>query len=169
MTLSAIDIVGLLVLAYNLLRGLTTGLIRTGVGAIAIVVATYFAWKHQTWGGPIVDVLVPPDASSAFILRPLIVWIGAYVILNAVGVVLRLGVKYTPLILADRILGGIFGFFVGVGILMLPMLFISYFPLLQQIPAIQDALKNSLLATWLTPTLQPLLEISPNVLEGKSP
>ena len=169
MTLSAIDIVGGLVLAYNLLRGLTTGLIRTGIGAIAVLVASYMAWQHQTWGGPIVNFLVPADWSMAFALRPMIVWVGAFVILNAVGVVLRLGVRYTPLILADRILGGIFGLGVGIGILLLPMLFVSYFPLLQQFPAIQDALKASVLASWLSPTLQSLLELSPGFLGGSRP
>ena len=169
MSLSVIDIAGFLVLAYNLLRGLTTGLIRTGVGAIAVLIATYMAWQHQTWGGPIVNALVPADWSMAFALRPMIVWVGAFVILNAVGVVLRLGVRYTPLILADRILGGLFGLLLGVGILLLPMLFVSYFPLLQQIPAIQDALKASMLATWLSPTLQALMELTPGFLGGVKP
>ncbi len=168
MTLSAIDIVGLLVLAYNLLRGLATGLIRTGIGAIAVLVATYMAWQHQTWGGPIVNALVPADWSMAFAVRPLIVWIGAFALINVVGVLLRLGVRYTPLILADRILGGIFGLVVGAGVLLLPMLFISHFPLLQQIPAIQETLKTSVLANWLSPALQFLMERTPELLEGSA-
>jgi uncharacterized membrane protein required for colicin V production len=168
MTLSAIDIVGIIVLAYNLLRGLATGLIRTGIGAIAVVVATYMAWQHQTWGGPVVNFLVPADWSMAFVMRPLIVWTGAFVLINAVGVLLRLGVRYTPLILADRILGGIFGLAVGVGVLLLPMLFIAQFPLLQQIPPIQDALKASTLVNWLSPALQILMDLSPGLTEGSA-
>lgn len=168
MTLSAIDIVGLVILAYNLLRGLATGLIRTGIGAIAILMASYMAWQHQTWGGPVVDALIPAGTAMASVLRPLIVWVGAFVIINAVGVALRLGVRYTPLILADRILGGLFGLVVGAGVLLLPMLFIAHFPLLQQIPAIQDSLKSSMLATWLSPALQFLMERAPE-LNGGSP
>ncbi|MNT61434.1 Colicin V production protein [compost metagenome] len=122
------------------------------------------AWQHQTWGGPVVNFLVPADWSLAFVLRPLIVWVGAFVLINALGFLLRLGVRYTPLILADRILGGLFGLVVGVGVLLLPMLFVSYFPLLQQIPVIQDALKSSMLATWLSPTLQSLMELTPGFL-----
>lgn len=158
MTLSAVDLVGLLVLAYNVLQGLATGLIRTSIGAIAIVIASYMAWQHQAWGGPVVNFLVPADWPMAFILRPMVVWIGAFVLINAVGVVLRLGIRYTPLVLADRILGAVFGLVVGAGVLLLPMLFIAHFPLLQQIPAIQDALKTSVLANWLTPALQFLME-----------
>lgn len=168
MTLSAIDIVGIIVLAYNLLRGLATGLIRTGIGAIAVVLASYMAWQHQTWGGPVVNFLVPADGSMAFVLRPLIVWVGAFVLINAVGVLLRLGVRYTPLILADRILGGVFGLAFGAGLLLLPMLFISQFPLLQQIPPIQDALKSSVLANWLSPVLQVLMDLSPGLTQGSA-
>jgi len=169
MSLSAIDIVGLVILAYNLLRGLATGLIRTGIGAIAVVMATYMAWQHQTWGGPVVNVLVPADWAMASVARPLIVWVGAFVLINALGVALRFGVRYTPLILADRLLGGVFGLVVGAGILLLPMLFVAHFPLLQQIPAIQDGLKTSMLANWLTPALQYLLERSPGLVGGPTP
>lgn len=169
MTLSAIDVVGLLILGYNGLRGLGTGLIRTGIGAIAVLVATYMAWQHQTWGGPLVHAMVPADWPLAFALRPLIVWVTAFVVLNAIGVVVRLGVRYTPLILADRILGGLFGLVVGAGVLILPMLFVAHFPLLQQIPLIQNALRTSMLATWLSPVVQFLLERAPLVLGGTAP
>lgn len=169
MTLSAIDIVGVVILAYNLLRGLATGLIRTGIGAIAVLIASYMAWQHQTWGGPVVNALVPSDWAMASVMRPLIVWVGAFVIINALGVVMRFGVRYTPLILADRILGGLFGLVVGAGVLLLPMLFVAHFPLLQQIPAIQDSLKTSMLATWLSPALQYLMERGPGLVGGSAP
>lgn len=169
MTLSAIDIVGFVILAYNLLRGLATGLIRTGIGAIAVLIASYMAWQHQTWGGPVVDALLPTDMAMASVMRPLIVWVGAFVIINALGVVMRIGVRYTPLILADRILGGVFGLVVGAGVLLLPMLFVAHFPLLQQIPAIQDSLKTSVLATWLSPALQYLMERGPGLVGGPTP
>lgn len=168
MTLSAIDLVGLLVLSYNLLRGLATGLIRTGVGAVAVLAASYMAWQHQTWGGPVVNAVVPTDSSFAFALRPLIVWVGSFVLVNAIGVVMRLGVRYTPLVLIDRILGGLFGLALGAGVLLLPMLFVAHFPLLQQIPAIQQALKDSMFASWLTPAVQFLLERVPSLLGGPS-
>lgn len=166
MTLSAIDIVGLLILAYNLLRGLATGLIRTGIGAIAVLIATYMAWQHQAWGGPVVDALVPADWPMASALRPLLVWIASFLAINILGVLMRLGVRYTPLILADRLLGGAFGLLIGAGVLLLPMLFVAHFPLLQQIPAIQEALKSSMLATWLSPALQFLMERGPELLKG---
>ena len=102
----------------------------------------------------------------AFVLRPLIVWIGAFVLVNALGILLRLGVRFTPLILADRILGGIFGLVIGAGVLLLPLLFVAHFPLLQQIPPIQDMLKSSMLATWLSPALQFLMEHAPGLLRG---
>lgn len=167
MTMGAFDIVGVLILAYNLLRGLATGLIRTGVGAAAVLLATYVAWQQETWGGPLLDALLPAEAAMASVLRPVIVWIAAFLAINAFGFLLRLGVRFTPLILADRILGGIFGLLVGAGVLLLPMLFVAHFPLLQQISPIQDAYKSSWLATWFTPALQFLLEHSPALLEGQ--
>ncbi len=168
MTLSAIDIAGLAILAYNLLRGVATGLIRTGVGAIAVLIASFLAWQHQTVGGPVLDFLLPATWPLTFVLRPMIVWIAAFALVNALGVLLRLGVRYTPLILADRILGGIFGLGLGAGVLLMPMLFVAHFPLLQQFPAIQDALRASVLATWLSPALQFFLERVPELLGGSS-
>ncbi len=161
MTATLLDLFGVLILAYNVLRGLTTGLIRTSVGAIAVVLATFAAFQYQEVAAPLVDPWVPPSFPMAFLLRPLIIWLMAYVGINLVGWALRWAVRVTPLVLADRIGGAVFGFFTGVVVLAIPMILIANFPLLQQIPFIQDALAHSAIAGMLTPVVHLVLGLVP--------
>jgi len=167
LTATLLDFFGVLILAYNVLRGLTTGLIRTSMGAIAVVVATFAAWQYQELAAPLVDPWVPPSFPLAFLLRPMVVWLGAFGAINLVGMLLRWAVRVTPLVLADRIGGAIFGFFTGVVVLVIPMILIANFPLLQQIPFIQDALAHSAIAGMLTPMVHMVLNLVPTLPPGQ--
>lgn len=161
MTATLMDVFGVLILAYNVLRGLTTGLIRTSVGAIAVVLATFSAWQYQELAAPLVDPWVPPSFPMAFLLRPLAVWLIAFAGINVMGLLLRWAVRVTPLVLADRIGGAVFGFVTGVVVLLIPMILVANFPLLQQIPFIQDALAHSAIASLLSPVVHLVLGLVP--------
>jgi uncharacterized membrane protein required for colicin V production len=161
MTASPLDVFGLLILAYNVLRGLTTGLIRTSVGAIAVVIASYCAWQYPALAAPLVDPWLPGSFPLAFLVRPALVWFVAFTGLNLVGIGLRWAVRITPLVIADRVGGALFGLLTGVVLLVVPMVLVANFPLLQQIPAIQQAFARSWLANLLTPLVTLLLHWAP--------
>lgn len=161
LTATLLDLFGVMILAYNVLRGLTTGLIRTSVGAIAVVVATFVAWQYQEAAAPLVDPWVPPSFPLAFLLRPLVIWLLAFGGINLTGLALRWAVRVTPLVLADRIGGAVFGLFTGVVVLVIPMILVASFPLLQQIPLVQDALAHSAIAGLLTPLVHTVLGLVP--------
>lgn len=167
LTATLLDVFGVLILAYNVLRGLTTGLIRTSVGAIAMVLATFAAWQYQEVAGPLVDPWVPPGFPLAFLVRPLVIWLMAFAGINLLGWALRWAVRVTPLVFADRIGGAIFGFCTGVVVLVIPMLLVANFPLLQQIPFIQDVLAHSAIAGLLTPVVHLVLNLVPVLPQGQ--
>lgn len=167
MTATLLDVFGVLILAYNVLRGLTTGLIRTSVGAIAMVLATFAAWQYQEMAAPLVDPWIPPDFPLAFLVRPLVIWLSAFAGVNLAGWALRWAVRVTPLVFADRIGGAIFGLFTGVVVLVIPMLLVANFPLLQQIPVVQDVLSHSALAGLLAPVVQMVLNLVPELPTGQ--
>lgn len=167
MTATLLDVFGVLILAYNVLRGLTTGLIRTSVGAIAVVMATFCAWQYQEAAAPLVDPWVSPGFPLAFLVRPLVVWLAVFVGLNVLGRILRWAVRVTPLVFADRIGGAVFGLVTGVAVLAIPMIVIANFPLLQQIPFVQDVLAHSALAGLLTPVVQQVLNLVPGLPPGQ--
>lgn len=155
------DVLGVLILSYNVLRGLTTGLIRTSIGAIAVVIATYAAWQYQGLVAPYVDPLVPPTWSLGILVRPVTTWVLAFTAVNVVGSLMRLTVRLTPLIHADRIGGALFGLVTGVVVLATPLLLLGHFPLLQQIPQLQEGIAHSLIAGAILPLLSAIQEWAP--------
>lgn len=161
MTATLIDAIGVLILAYNTLRGLSTGLIRTSVGMMAAILASYYAWQYQDLGKHLVDGWIPPTMPLAFLASPLAVWLIVFGVVNLAGILLRFMIRVTPLVMADRLGGALFGLTTGLVILLTPMLLLASFPLLQQIPLIQQTLAHSLLANALTPLVQVLQHLAP--------
>ncbi|HEY9898231.1 MAG TPA: CvpA family protein [Pantanalinema sp.] len=161
------DVFGVLILSYNVLRGLTTGLIRTSVGAIAVVIATYAAWQYQGLVAPFVDSFVPPTWPLAIFARPVLTWAIAFSAVNVIGSLVRLMVRLTPLILADRIGGAVFGLMTGVVVLATPLLLLAHFPLLQQIPQLQEAIAHSHIAGAIMPLIAAVQQWAPVITGGQ--
>ncbi|MBO9540439.1 CvpA family protein [bacterium] len=161
------DVFGVLILSYNVLRGLTTGLIRTSVGAIAVVIATYAAWQHQGLVAPFVDAFVPPTWSLALFARPVLTWVLAFIAVNVFGSLLRLTMRLRPLVVADRIGGAVFGLMTGVVVLATPLVLLAHFPLLQQIPQLQEAIAHSVIAGAIKPLLTAVQEWAPVINGGQ--
>lgn len=161
------DVFGVLILSYNVLRGLTTGLIRTSVGAIAVVIATYAAWQYQGVVTPFVDAVVPPTWHLAVVAKPLLTWALAFTAVNVIGSLMRLTLRLTPLVLADRIGGALFGLMTGVVVLATPLLLLAQFPLLQQIPQLQEAIAHSFVAGAILPLLSAMQQWAPVITGGQ--
>lgn len=155
------DLIGVLILGYNVLRGVSSGLVRTSVGAMAMALASYTAWQHPGAVGFLVDGWLPATWRFAFLVRPFAVWVVVFAALTGLGVALRWLVHVTPLALADRVGGGIFGFLTGLSILVTPLLLVASFPLLQQIAPLQELIGRSLLAQAMGPLVQILMQLAP--------
>lgn len=156
-----LDLFGVIILGFNVLRGLSSGLIRTSLGAMAMVLASFAAWQHPEWAGFLVDRWVPPTWKLALLARPLVIWVAVFVLVNLLGIFMRGLIRVTPLVVADRIGGALFGLCIGLMVLLTPMLLIANFPLLQQIGFLQDLLARSVLAQGLSPLVQLLMHLDP--------
>lgn len=157
--MSWFDLVGFGIMGFNALRGIAAGLPKAATGAIAVLCASYLAWQHRGLGGALVDGWVP--AELGFLARPAVMWAIGFGLVSAAGFGLRWTLKIAPPARWDRIIGGGMGVFSGMAMLTLPLLLVASFPLLQQIPFVQQELSASMLATALTPLVQWLLEWGP--------
>lgn len=159
--MSIFDLVALAIVGYNTLRGLASGLVRTAFGLAALVVGSLLAWKHPEWGRPLVGLVVPPSSLWWGFLQPVVVWAAAFVLVNAVGIGLRMLLDKTPLKAIDRIGGAAFGFAAGTVMVMAPLAMMTQLPLLQQVRPLQAFLRHSVVASALAPVVSALAARGP--------
>lgn len=157
---NVIDLAAVLVLAYNVVRGLSTGLVRSGVNLLGMVLATAAMVHLPPWAAAWADA-VPLPGVLAELVRPTMVWILVFVAVSSAGMALRALLRSGPLVILDRVGGALLGLGVGGVLLVMPLLMLSGLPLLQQVPQIQGALAGSFVATSLTPVVSKLLAPNP--------
>lgn len=147
-----IDLVALAVLAYNLLRGVTSGLIRTLMSFLAVGAGGFLAWwRPDLFQGLLAPLGFPPIATSA--LSPMATWLVVFLAINGTGIALKAVVNHTPLVWVDRAGGALLGLVTGLVIILTPLLVVSSIPLLQHIPAVQAQLEHSWVARVVTPAV----------------
>ncbi|MGE5708111.1 MAG: CvpA family protein [Bacteroidota bacterium] len=151
-----LDGFALLVVGYNVFRGMGSGLIRSLASFLAIALASVLAWQNHAWGDVLVG-MVPLHPVVAELARPFVVWVIAFLPINFMGIVLSRLISFTPLALLDKIGGAALGFLGGMIFVVLPLLLVSAFPLLQQLPPVQAALAHSLVAQALAPLCEGIL------------
>lgn len=161
MEIGWLDGVAVLVVGYNALRGLSSGLVRSLLSLVAIFASSFCAWKYHAWGANLLDAAMPLlprfPASLGELANPAAVWLTVFVPINAAGILLGRLVHFSPLALADRIGGLFLGLLSGLVFLSLPLLLVATFPLLQQISPIQEAIQHSRTGALLGPFCQILL------------
>ena len=151
-----IDLVALGVLGYNLLRGVTSGLIRTLMSFLAVAAGGFLAWWNpDLFQGVLAPMGLPPIVSSA--LSPMATWLVVFLAINGAGIALKMVVSHTPLVWVDRAGGALLGGVTGLLIVLTPLAIISSVPLLQHIPAIQAQLEHSWLARVVAPVVMTML------------
>ena len=147
-----IDLVALAVLGYNLLRGVTSGLIRTLTSFLAVAAGGFLAWwRPDLFHGLLAPLGFPPIATSA--LSPMATWLVVFLAINGAGIALKAVVSHTPLVWVDRAGGALLGLVTGLVIILTPLLVVSSIPLLQHIPAVQAQLEGSWVARVVTPAV----------------
>lgn len=154
--MSVLDLIALAILAYNTLRGLASGLIRTAFGLSAVTCATAVSWQHPEWGRAIVDRFLAPGTLSHGFGQPLTVWLLTFIGVNLTGILLRFSIQKTVLAQVDRIGGAVFGFASGAILLFAPILAISQLTVLRENQVIARSLSESLTVTALSPFISAL-------------
>ncbi|MBI6546033.1 MAG: CvpA family protein [Cyanobacteria bacterium NC_groundwater_1444_Ag_S-0.65um_54_12] len=151
--MSALDLAALAILGYNTLRGLASGLVRTSLGLGAIILASVLSWQHSDWAIPFVGLFTAPGSLARGVLPVVITWMGIFLLLNGLGLLLRSILHKTPLVALDRVGGALIGLVAGTLMLAMPLLVIRKLPLLQEIRPLQEILQHSLVASLLDPLL----------------
>ncbi len=154
--MSFLDLIALAIVGYNTLRGLASGLVRTAFGLAAVTVASLLAWKQPDWARPLVGLIMRPSSIWWGPLQPMVVWAVTFALVNAVGIGLRMILDQTPLKAIDRIGGAAFGFAAGAVIVTIPLVVMTQLPLLQQVRPLQSVLRNSMVASALSPVVEAL-------------
>ncbi len=167
--MSVFDLIALAILAFNTLRGLARGLVRTSFGLAAVSVASFLAWDHPEWGRPIASAVVKPGSPWWNLVAPFAVWVITFVALNAIGAALRMALDQTPLRALDRLGGAAFGLATGIVIVAIPLLLVARLPLLRQVKPLQTALHRSLVATALAPVVRVLTPLGSGELKALAP
>lgn len=153
--MSMLDAISVLILAYNVLRGLSTGLLRSAVNLLAVAAATFLVLFGPPWLAGWTARL-PISGPLGELVRPAIAWVLVFVAVSAVGLSLRRLLKagQSPILtLIDRLGGAMLGLCVGTLLVALPLVMLGSLPLIQQLPQVQSALGNSVVATALAPLL----------------
>ncbi|MBM3259065.1 MAG: CvpA family protein [Candidatus Sericytochromatia bacterium] len=150
--MNLVDALVLGTLGLQILRGLAGGFVRGSVGIAAWVLGGLLAWQDPG--------LVPGIARSSGVwpVGPgpadrVLTLVAVVVLLNAVALLLKWAIHKTPLAGVDRVLGAFLGALTGLVIVSVPLVAISQFPLISQIPAVRQTLAQS----WAVPRLKPLI------------
>jgi uncharacterized membrane protein required for colicin V production len=154
--MSGLDAVAVAVLAYNCLRGLASGLVRTVCGLAAVFVASVVAIYHPTWGLPLVAPFFEAGSLMSGVMQPVAIWVVTFLTINGLGILLRMAVQKTFLKHIDQVGGAAFGFVSGAIILIVPIVTVSQLPLLEDIKPLQDALDSSIFVSALRPVANAL-------------
>lgn len=154
--MSGLDLIALGVLAYNTLRGLTAGLVRTACGLAAIAAASVVATRHPEWGKPLVDPFFEPGSLVSGLMQPAAIWMATFLTVNGAGILLRMAVHKTFLKHVDRLGGAAFGLAAGVILLAAPLVVMEGLPLLKEVGPLQAELEKSIVVMALSPLTRAL-------------
>ncbi len=153
--MSWIDIFIVIVFAYNIIVGLTNGLLKSLFGIGAFIVATILAPVLQKPATGIIVNYFSGNQELTKILGLGFSWFCIYVILNIGASIIIKNMEKTPLKTLDRIAGLLVGLFMSVVIVLLPILIIKAIPFIKDIPQLRIALNKSALLPVFEPIGHP--------------
>ncbi|MEB3236781.1 MAG: CvpA family protein [Candidatus Sericytochromatia bacterium] len=150
--MNVVDALVLGTLGLQILRGIAGGFVRGSVGLAAWVLGGLLAWQ---------DPAMLPDLARAIGIWPfgsgpadrVFSLVAVVLMLNLVAILLKWAIHRTPLAGVDRLLGAFLGAVTGLVIVSIPLLAVAQFPLISQIPAVRETLRQS----WAVTHLEPLI------------
>lgn len=154
--MSGIDIFIVLIFAYNIIMGLTQGLMKSLLGIASFVIATLFATFFQGILGNLAQQYlgIEPEFNRIFGLG--LSWIILYSILNIISGIIIKGMNKTPLKFLDRLAGVGVGISMSVLIVLIPLLILKAIPILKELPQVKAPIQKSKLVHLFEPFQRPL-------------
>ncbi|MFN8671325.1 MAG: CvpA family protein [Candidatus Sericytochromatia bacterium] len=154
--MSGIDVFIVLIFAYNIIMGLTQGLMKSLLGVGSFIAATLFAPLFQSILGSLLAGFFGVEKEFIGIFGLSASWMILYTILNIVSGIIIKGMNKTPLKFFDRLAGLGLGLFMSTIIVLIPILIIKAIPILKEIPAVKEPLRKSMLVKKFEPLGMPL-------------
>lgn len=111
------DIILILILAYCFLRGIFRGLLKEISSLIGVIGGFYAAYTYYKDAGVHLSPYLKrwiTDPSHINILSFLIIFIGIYLIVSIIGIIIKYILKIVFLGWVDRLFGGVFGILKGI-------------------------------------------------------
>jgi membrane protein required for colicin V production len=131
------DIVIVVVLGYCLVRGIFRGLVKELSSLVGVFAGFYGAYSYYDTLGRLLSRVVA-NVAYRNILSFLLIFVGVFVLVSIIGVLLRYVMSIVFLGWVDRICGALFGVFKGVLIVsVLLVAFTTFLP--KNTPVIQDS------------------------------
>lgn len=154
--MSGIDIFIVLIFAYNIIMGLTQGLMKSLLGIASFVLATMFSSFFQGILGSLAEQYlgIEPEFHKIFGLG--LSWTVLYAILNIISGIIIKGMNKTPLKFFDRLAGVGVGISMSFLIVLIPLLILKAIPVLKELPQVKAPLQKSKLVHLFEPFQTPL-------------
>lgn len=144
----------LVLLAYNLISGLFSGLVRSLVNLVALIGAFLLTPILKAPLTAIVQSIFELPAAIALPLGTSLTWTGIYVVISAAGLIWAKALSKTPLKWVDRLGGLAFGLFISALLILLPLALVESVPLLQKVKPLQMTLDKSVIVPYLAPAVR---------------
>jgi len=149
--MSVLDGFAVAVLAYNTLRGLASGLVRTACGLAAVVAASVVAIEHPEWGKPLCDPFLEPGSLISGVMQPAAIWLTTFLTVNGLGILLRMVLQKSFLKHVDQLGGAAFGFVSGSLLFAVPLIVLAQQPLLKDVKPFQAEFEKSIFMIAIRP------------------
>lgn len=160
-----IDIFIALVFFYNIIVGLTKGLLKSLFGIAAFVIAIILAPFFQGMATNIIANNFNEQQELTKILGLGFSWFFLYILLNIVASFVIKGMEKTPVKVLDRVAGLLVGLFMSIIIVIIPLLIIKSIPVVKDIKHVKESMADSFLLPLFNPVAAPLENAFKNALK----
>ncbi|MEK7433816.1 MAG: CvpA family protein [Cyanobacteriota bacterium] len=165
--MSGIDVFIGLVFSYNIIMGLTQGLLKSLLAVASLVLATIFSPIFKVILGHFIATYLGFDQEFIGIMGLGISWTILYTILNIISGIIIKGMNKTPLKFFDRLAGLGVGLLMSFIIVLVPLLILDAIPILKEIPKVKISLERSALVKLFKPIQKPFTTTFKSILSSQ--
>ncbi len=148
-----IDWAILILVIYNAVSGLFSGLWRSLTNLAALVCAFLLT---PILKGPVTSLIESMFEIPAYLALPVgtsLTWTLIYVVISILGLIWMKTLEKTPLKIVDRLGGLLLGLFISAAIVLVPLAAIDAFPILKKAEPVQKTLAASTFIPMLNPAV----------------
>jgi len=155
------DIILIIILIYCFVRGIFRGLLKEISSLIGVLGGFYAAYTHYKGAGIYLKRWIS-DPNYINILSFLIIFLCVFLIISALGIVIKYVLKIVFLGWVDRVFGGAFGILKG--ILIGSVLLVVFTAFLSKD---SNMIKNSRLSPYITTISDKMIKVTPKELKDE--